>query len=334
MLRGKMESSGYPKDVTTAADKNQYLETIKKNTGILLNKDNIALNPGARLYHKALLNSLWGKFAQNPNNKGLTERIDNAEKLMEINSKIINKKIEVSNMYSMVHDDGGESVLVDYKKTSHHTDVPSCSNPILASFVTAYGRIKLYESLKIIGTSLIYMDTDSCYFSEVDTEISSKLNIGENLGQLKNELSAENAITLQICLAPKTYAYLLLFPEKGVIQVVHNKGFTNEVTEKINIHRFIDLYRDNTKYISVENENFFLKNRREGSIYMKKLSKKFNYKYDKRIVISDKETLPWGYVQCDQSRKRKNDSFSEACSKRRNLATDISNAHTKTEFNV
>ena len=28
MLRGKMESSGYPKDVTTAADKNQYLETI------------------------------------------------------------------------------------------------------------------------------------------------------------------------------------------------------------------------------------------------------------------------------------------------------------------
>ena len=250
------------------------------------------------MYHKTILNSLWGKFGQNPANKALTERVTSSKKLMEINSKIMNKKIEVTNMYSMNHEDGSDTVLVDYKKKSHHIEVPSCSNPILASFVTAYGRIKLYKALKIIGTSVIYCDTDSAYYSEIDNEISSQLNIGENLGQLKNELSPGNRIVLMICLAPKTYGYLLLKPEKegGNLQVLKNKGFCTEETEHVNIKAFIELYRDGSKYITVENLNFFLKNRKEGTIFMKKLSKSFNYKYDKRMVVTDSQTLPWGYV--------------------------------------
>ena len=298
MLRGKMENSGFPKDVKSKREQDEYIETIKKNTGVILNRDNINFNPGARLYHKTILNSLWGKFGQNPANKALTERVTSSKKLMEINSKIMNKKIEVTNMYSMNHEDGSDTVLVDYKKKSHHIEVPSCSNPILASFVTAYGRIKLYKALKIIGTSLIYCDTDSAYYSEIDNEISSQLNIGENLGQLKNELSPGNRIVLMICLAPKTYGYLLLKPEKegGNLQVLKNKGFCTEETEHVNIKAFIELYRDGSKYITVENLNFFLKNRKEGTIFMKKLSKSFNYKYDKRMVVTDSQTLPWGYV--------------------------------------
>lgn len=101
-----------------------------------------------------------------------------------------------------------------------------------------------------------------------------------------------------ICLAPKTYGYLLLKPEKegGNLQVLKNKGFCTEETEHVNIKAFIELYRDGSKYITVENLNFFLKNRKEGTIFMKKLSKSFNYKYDKRMVVTDSQTLPWGYV--------------------------------------
>lgn len=100
-----------------------------------------------------------------------------------------------------------------------------------------------------------------------------------------------------ICLAPKTYAYLLLQPENGSTRVIHNKGFRAEVTDKVNIEAFIDLYHDAGKSITVENKKFFLKNRREGTIHMKTLLKSFSYKYDKRSVVNDNQTEPWGYVR-------------------------------------
>ena len=71
--------------------------------------------------------------------------------LMKINKQIIQKKIIVDKMYTLTAHSGDEAVLVDYKNTAAHTKVPACSNPILASFVSSYGRIKLYESLKLIG---------------------------------------------------------------------------------------------------------------------------------------------------------------------------------------
>ena len=150
--------------------------------------------------------------------------------------------------------------------------------------------------MKLIGEgSLTYCDTDSAYYSENLHEVTSKLDIGNNLGQMKDELSPGNHIITQICLAPKTYGYVTKLPEKGVISVVKNKGFRNEISEKINPNSLIKLYTHKNSHISVVKDNYFLRNRRDGTVYMKRLSKKFNYDYDKRIVISDTETLPWGY---------------------------------------
>ena len=114
---------------------------------------------------------------------------------------------------------------------------------------------------------------------------------------MKDELSPDNYIVSQICLAAKTYGYITLKPEKGVIQVVKNKGFTSQVDDKINVDAFISLYRDPSKHITVENNDSFLRSRRDGTMYMKKLRKKFNYKYDKRMIESDRTSLPWGYIR-------------------------------------
>ena len=310
MLKGKLEASGFPSGVETQLQKEAYVETVLKKTGVALDIKKIKYNSAVRGYCKLKLNSLWGKYAQNPFKKCVTEIVDEYEKMMEINQKIIDKKIVVNNMYSFQHtagndaeDDGAydgdddTTVLVDYQKSRHHTEVPICSNPILASFVTAYGRIKLYQSLKIIGRSLTYTDTDSAYYSEENDEITSRLDIGENLGQMKDELSPGNHIITQICLAAKTYGYITLKPEKGVTQVVKNKGFTSQINDDINVPALEALYRDPTKYITVENSDFFHRNRRDGTIYMKTLRKQFNYQYQKRIIVDDNTSLPWGYIQ-------------------------------------
>lgn len=297
MLRDKLESSGYPLDVITKKQQKKYIKHIFQNNGITLNPNNIKHNPSVRHYSKNILTNLWGKFAQNSANNKEMVLINSAKKLMEINEKIKNKKIIVNNMYSLKQEGDNDMVLVDFHKTFQHTEVPQSSNPILASFVTSYARIALYKTLKIIGKNLVYTDTDSAFYWELSNEISSKLNIGNGLGQLKNELSPHNWIILQICLAAKTYGYITKLPENGLIEFLRNKGFSTRISKTVNVESFIELFRNKNTYISIENKNFFLRNRQEGKVFMKTLSKKFNYNYDKRIVINDSQTLPWGYNQ-------------------------------------
>ena len=86
---------------------------------------------------------------------------------------------------------------------------------------------------------------------------------------MKDELSPDNYIVSQICLAAKTYGYITLKPEKGVIQVVKNKGFTSQVDDKINVDAFISLYRDPSKHITVENNDFFTKQKRWHYVHEK-----------------------------------------------------------------
>ena len=143
--------------------------------------------------------------------------------------------------------------------------------------------------------NLVYTDTDSAYYFEKDNEITTKLDIGDSLGKMKDELSVNNYITLQICLASKTYGYLTFLPENGKTEVLRNKGFSTTISDEVNVNSFINLYRNKNTYITIANKNHFLKNRREGKIYMQNLSKKFNFNYLKRIVVSDNKTLPWGY---------------------------------------
>ena len=131
---------------------------------------------------------------------------------MQLNDKILKHKIILNNVYALSEN----KLLVDFTPTSYHMPVPFSSNPILASFVTAYGRLELYKHMKIIGKNLVYTDTDSAYYFEKDNEITTKLDIGDSLGKMKDELSVNNYITLQICLASKTYGYNTFLPENKI----------------------------------------------------------------------------------------------------------------------
>jgi hypothetical protein len=66
LLKLKAEASGYPSWVRTPAHENRYMEEFKQIEGILLNKDLIKYNAAKRGLAKLCLNSMWGKFFENP----------------------------------------------------------------------------------------------------------------------------------------------------------------------------------------------------------------------------------------------------------------------------
>ena len=147
MLRGKIEASGYPSTVTTEAEKVKFQQDIVYVDDIKLDPKNIKYNPSSRCLHKNLLTNLWGKFGQSPAKRKQMDFIKTSEKLMELNDKILNHKVILNNVYALSEN----KLLVDFTPTSYHMPVPFSSNPILASFVTAYGRLELYKHMKIIG---------------------------------------------------------------------------------------------------------------------------------------------------------------------------------------
>ena len=61
-LKIKIESSGYPPEVTTEAEKNSFRNLYEQKYGIILDDKNMIFNPGMRHIAKLALNSLWGKF--------------------------------------------------------------------------------------------------------------------------------------------------------------------------------------------------------------------------------------------------------------------------------
>jgi hypothetical protein len=63
----KDEASGFPADVTTAAQKQQYVKEYKQRTGMDLDTKRMKTggrNEGMRNVSKAFLNNLWGKFCE------------------------------------------------------------------------------------------------------------------------------------------------------------------------------------------------------------------------------------------------------------------------------
>ena len=122
-----------------------------KKEGITLDKDKIRYNPGMRAVLKLLLNSFWGKYGQKDN------------KLMY---KIISETAEwislISNDAYIVHRvnySNGKYLQAYYKNAIEINECISKTNVALASFVTAYGRLKLLSELTKLDKRLIYCDT-------------------------------------------------------------------------------------------------------------------------------------------------------------------------------
>ncbi|XP_067209960.1 uncharacterized protein [Linepithema humile] len=60
-LKLKQEASGWPSECEDDMSKEQYLRDYEKTEGVVLDKQNIAKNPGLCLVAKLCLNSFWGK---------------------------------------------------------------------------------------------------------------------------------------------------------------------------------------------------------------------------------------------------------------------------------
>lgn len=289
-LKIKQEASGWPKWVKTDADKNEYVRLYEVNEGIKLDKGKIKRNEALRSLAKLGLNSFWGKFGQRTT---MTKDVycSSLKSLYDI-------VFDAANEVHAIKLIGPKLVFVKYCKTDDYVEEIPNTNPIIAAFVTAAARLKLYTYLERLGSAALYFDTDSCiYVARPDAYVPA---LGDYLGDMTDELDG-GWITEFVSGGPKVYAYKMWDPkdqkEKSCVKVrgitlnsTTGKRLNFSVLKELVLHYLNTGTRDNIDIVMDR-----IQREPDRTVVTKTLRKRYRVVYDKRRVLRNGSTLPYGY---------------------------------------
>ena len=300
-LKIKQEASGWPSWCQNENDKQKYIEDYEKIENIKLDYDKIIKNDALRYIAKIMLNSFWGKLAQKPNQtkQEFYNSYHQYFNLLNDESKEIESEM-------MLND---TTLLAIWKFKDNESDAYTNFNIAVASYVTAWARLKLFEKLierdTIRPHSILYYDTDSIYF--IEKECDPKIEIGSFLGDLTDEVTdkyGEGAKCIKfVSLGAKNYAYVIE-KSNGEIKTEYKcKGIslTSKAHEIIN---FENIVKQAIKRQSEESSAPLLvpqlrfKINKYHEIYSEYFDKIYRATGDKRNVLLKNNvyvTVPWGY---------------------------------------
>ena len=178
-LRIKTQASGYPDNVCTLKQRQQYVREYSSKEEVLLDPKLIKCNPSLCSIAKLALSSFYGKFGQLTNMSKMVY-ITRYEKLYDFltNQTKIIKDFHILNT---------GIVVMEYVHSKEFQE-PDCKiNIIIASMCSAYVCLKLWKIMNQLGKRVMYHDTDSVIY--VCCPGQWRPPIGKYLGDLAEELA-------------------------------------------------------------------------------------------------------------------------------------------------
>lgn len=288
-LKYKQEASGFPEDVQSDEAIQSYISNYYEKEGIMLDKDNINKNPGLRSVMKLMLNSFWGRFGMTT----FKTKIDFISNMSDWTKLITDNNKEISDIDFSIN-----GVLTAFYKDNNTNNDGGLSNlqvnVALASFVTCHARLKLLSEMQKLDKRVLYHDTDSIIFlvtGDTNEYIPKK---GVFLGELTDEIDQKQGNIIEfIGKAPKDYAYKC---EDGSTKCTI-KGFSLNCTTTLTLN-FESIknmvLREREKMLKVDQLKF-TRNNDTSTVNVSVMEKKYSFFYDKRIIMDDLTTRPFGY---------------------------------------
>ena len=188
-----------------------------------------------------------------------------------------------------------ETIEIRYEYTDSFIKPDAKTNVVVAAFTTAYARLKLYNVLDMLQERVLYYDTDSVIFVSKPGEPEPPT--GPYLGQLTDELGGDY-ITSFVSGGPKNYSYRTN-TDKVETKV---RGITLNCTakQKVNfdvIRSLVYLHAECnvTGQVSVDIPFKITRNTKTKNIETKRMKKDYRIVYNKRVIVDDYRTLPYGY---------------------------------------
>ncbi|KAK3745286.1 hypothetical protein QZH41_013954 [Actinostola sp. cb2023] len=269
-LRLKQEASGWPAWCHTEEDKHRYVDEYLAHEGILL--EHIEANPGLRNLVKLMLNSLWGKFGQNPH-LPVTEYVDDPKRFAEL---MFGPKTEVKHLL-LINENLAQ---LQYDKVDDFTRESGFASVVHAAFVTSFARLKLYRYLEELQERVLYFDTDSIFY--VTHPGQALLPLGDYLGDLTSELKRPGDFIREfVSTGPKSYAYVTDQGDKEVkCKGIPLNGMSSAVINFKSMLRLVEGMEE--KYVVTEPHRI-QRDAKRRQLKTVEMSKDFRVVYDKRV---------------------------------------------------
>ncbi|XP_025163928.1 uncharacterized protein LOC112590728 [Harpegnathos saltator] len=209
------EASGWPAEcIDDEEAKERYLREYEKTEGIVLDRNNIAVNSGLRSVAKLCLNSFWGKFSQRSNLSN-TEVVKTREHFMSL---LTSFEHEIINILPV-----NDEVLYVSWRLRQEALVPSATTPTLQLqpirrklVRVRQVRLKLYAYLEKLDRRVLYYDTDSYIYLNTGDPNEYEPRTGNFLGDMTVKLESYGQgsyIESFVSGGPKFYAYVVRTPQ-------------------------------------------------------------------------------------------------------------------------
>ncbi len=228
-----------------------------------------------------------GKFGQR-SNLCKTEMITEPPRYYDL---LTSDEFEVSNAH-IVNDN---MVEVQYKSVNEFTEPNSKANVIVGAFTTAYARLKLYDLLDLLQERALYYDTDSVIYVSEPGKPDPPL--GNYLGDLTDELNGDH-ITKFVSGGPKNYAYRTAGGkfETKVRGITLNHATSQKINPEV-IRALVYLHTecDTEAKVTVDIPFKITRDKKRKRIESRKMTKDYRIVYDKRVIVENYGTLPYGY---------------------------------------
>ncbi|XP_062615872.1 uncharacterized protein LOC134277560 [Saccostrea cucullata] len=286
-LKIKQEASGFPSECKTSEQEQDYIREVLYKEGFMMDILSIKKNPVLRTIAKLFLNCLWGKFAQ----RLLLPKVRYLDEVEELHQLLQNSTVDIKGVRLLVNKEDSieDKMLVNFQDKQEFVEECPFGNVILACFTTAYARLHLYETLRPLEERGLYFDTDSIIYQHKEGAFNPTL--GHSLGEWTDELDGDH-ITKFMSAGPKNYAFRT---DKGT-EVHKCKGVTLN-------HRTSQLVCPETlqKMLMGEIEEVKvpypskIQRTRDNEVVNKPSEKTVRIVYDKRQIVENYNTLPYGY---------------------------------------
>lgn len=321
----KILSSGVP----DCENIEEYIDKVRQHDKIDLSNESFSDNPSLRSISKLMLNSLWGKFG--------TRRIHPEAKfcstIEDLKNLFDDDLITVSNIID-VHD---EMVLaITKKQKTEFLEMNNDANIFVAACTTAYARIELYKYMDKVKERIVYTDTDCAFYisesckdlptGEFLGQLKNELNLGDKIvcfvsGGPKNYayVTLNGVCVIKVKGISLTFTNLKTFTFENIAKIVSrfasleedeifvclksrevfNKKITEKRSEMLNEHlrnaaSSSATVRDGV--ISIYNP-CKIKIQNDWKISSVTEQKLYTCLYDKRMVMKNFTTLPFGYCE-------------------------------------
>lgn len=214
-ISSKNEPTNDELEMTATAFKNKFTEKTNHEIGNLFytkfleTKGTWGKRPAMKRVFKTFMNCMWGKQAEAPlkTTKQILnlENPDDQDTYANIWIKSVNKQID----WKTILPYGNSNVLLEYEDSSLRSKYPIMESTYvpLACFVTAYGRMQLWEELYKLGENVLMNDTDSIVYI-YDPEKQNEILKGDILGDWEAEdvETKHGGIVEFVGCGPKSYS--------------------------------------------------------------------------------------------------------------------------------